>query len=650
MSGGNLMRISCYLRDEKDIRHTYLQIRDSFSLLRSGIAELGENINLKKMDANYDKMSIDNAESVEYCYRDCQIVIESLQKLINFSHDVMNVDIDIRKLPLSTASFTKKVFLIYFSSLLGISVKELRYMLYDDTHEKHFRLEYFGGRVEVFDFKLNRNMNINDFHSAYGYCMTKEMPMPPYKHRHMGETEETGGSCYDFYAEIGGYPTEEGGMPVMGYDCEIDETNMKIPIFPERINNSVYYRACVKHRFLFACEYDYAIKLGIPVKRLEIWFCKEWKPVFKSYIDKCYNERSETTDEAYKYFYKHCITDFYGKLAEKSTRNKIEIVSGIEVYIEKDKHRDSEGKYIGEVEFTKIENSDCNMRSQKVEMKVDSNIILACYITCLQRLRLHEVVVESNAIYCDTDSIITNKKMKNGDGLGELGLEAENCSVLCLGQKEYFVSEPALKSKKNGIKFKGITVKTKFEIVISEQIDNFLDLYLNRAKQVRLAGIKECIRRSIDFGTMLLIYKQKRRFYDKRKIGPDMSTSPLRIGDDPDEVSKNNEFMILKQIQTLLLDLDQNPKILKMSQKCEEKIESIQDINVKEKFSFKLEHKVQKPGTQIRNILKRSAESKYFERLREMLANQGIDTQITTSENFEQLYAQCVKLEANIIE
>src|SRR5690606_11940191 len=98
-------------------------------------------------------------------------------------------------------------------------------------------------------------------------------------------------------------------------------------------------------------------------------------------------------------------------------------------------------------------------RSSDLNVKF-KGVYLASYITSLARayhFNLMEKIGFEHIYYCDTDSIITDKKIKTGTGIGELKLEHKIKEAVFIAPKSYgFIDN----KNKRHTHYKGFSVNT----------------------------------------------------------------------------------------------------------------------------------------------------------------------------------------------
>jgi hypothetical protein len=79
------------------------------------------------------------------------------------------------------------------------------------------------------------------------------------------------------------------------------------------------------------------------------------------------------------------------------------------------------------------------------------NPIISLYTTAYARLHLYDLIADNQAIYCDTDSLITDRKLETSSSFGGLKLESEISEMIIVKPKLYMTNfyhnRPQIKAK-----------------------------------------------------------------------------------------------------------------------------------------------------------------------------------------------------------
>ena len=121
--------------------------KDSYSILLASVKNLGIDIGL-------DKIKTDNFNDIDYCERDCDIVIKSLERLFYL--------LSTNKIPYKLT--LPSTFYSYFRAGLKDVISRCNY-------NNFVRYAYKGGRTEVFKSGKQQNIKIYDLNSLYPFIM-----------------------------------------------------------------------------------------------------------------------------------------------------------------------------------------------------------------------------------------------------------------------------------------------------------------------------------------------------------------------------------------------------------------------------------------------------------------------------------------------
>lgn len=182
----------------------------------------------------------------------------------------------------------------------------------------------------------------------------------------------------------------------------------------------------------------------------------------------------------------------------------------------------------------------------------------ASLITGYSRNIIHNYIMKFNAIYCDTDSIITDKKLPSDLELGGMKLEYENLNFLIVRSKVYFGINNEDKVKKcgrHGFRLTNQNIKKSFQdnkgnlFSTNDDIFNFIKKHEDRSNInydcIRMTKTKESIKsRRIthnkprkwvsDNFTIKLDADNKRTYYENLKTSKELFSrntfsEPLKI-------------------------------------------------------------------------------------------------------------------------
>lgn len=444
---------------------------DSYFLLPMSLKEAGRNFGIRYMKLDFDvenEKDFKSAKAQEYLKNDCLGLYEILEKFSNWG-------LNGGTLKMTLPSQSLHVFKTHF-------LKE-RLKTLNETQENFIRKTYFGGRVEIFKMQ-GENLFYYDFNSLYPRVMLEEMPC--------GRSVQV--SSY--------HPNKIGFYRIR---ANIPKDTI-IPPLPVVANKKLYFPNGDGEFYTTTAEIKLLEELKIPFKVLEGIVFERKAPIFREYIEKMWEIRQTypkgTPDNMLA---KLLMNSLYGKTGQR--RDNQELIfsnkpeKGWTVYDEKF------GLYI----------KDKASRSRFILP------YLASYVTSLARACLYRAFLRvgpENVWYCDTDSIITSKKMPVGEGLGDLKLEYTIKKGVFLQPKAYALE---LKDGSQIVKVKGMK---NIELNVSDFIKALKSGEMSEinAKYYNIMGFRECIRRDKSLKiNRKPVFKKLNSIYDKRTIENDLT-------------------------------------------------------------------------------------------------------------------------------
>lgn len=527
---------------ERIQRKYVMHIRDSLLLLLVSIDELGKSLHFPKGKINYS--SLISAEFIEYCRQDCRILRKSLWNLSQFVIQNFIPDFSMEKMPLTLPSLAKKCWEYLLRQEFGENAHTQVFDRYALEYEEFFRQYYFGGRVEVFNFALQRKKSYNDVNSFYPAIMFKNsFPLPPYEFISADEWD---------------YPIRDllENPRVFAIFGEINE-QQPIPLVPIRMNNKIIFPVGHKICFLFREEYQYltqTLHQSILIKK--ILLCDSWEYIFKDFVKLTYFRRKEEKDKGERgnqfliYLLKIFQNSLYGKFAEGKLKEHIQFMS-LDAFQElpEEKHQE----LLEKIDIVEYGDEEYAILREKREHRIDINIFIAMRITALCRLELHKKMVKMvDLSYVDTDSLV-GSVIEDSTELGHLKVEFNADKFQALGCKEYVycIKKLAFEVMNCNIYFDDLTEKMKgFGKIKTDDFEKFVVEYLKPKRQWRPAGFFEIIERGLNPHEIVVFDKEKQAFYDKRWINPDLSTRPFDIdNEDIGDLILNNQQILRKMIK-----------------------------------------------------------------------------------------------------
>lgn len=488
-----------------------IEFRDSYRLLMASVKQLGQFVGLPKIEQDYNVGTIDE-QYIEYCYRDCEIVIRAIQKLFVFCKDL---GLTMRKMPLTTASLALSFFRLHNSTVIEEGKPAICPFLPPDNWitKKWEEESYFGGRTEVFNFQLHREAYGYDINSMYPSNMIDTpFPLPPYD--------------FESYNEF----TDLDDPNIFGYEAIVWEDS-HFPLLPERTKTGVIFKNGAKRVNIFKFEYDYLMKNAKNAKNhieiLGIYKCSGFDTPFQ-YLREFYDRKAKKDEMSL--FYKILLNSSYGVFGKKLEREQIhlfpsdfipppEFDEGIEeCYANANNNR------------TYLSMDIIDHRTKK-EIFFDRNIIIACQITAKSRLRLTEslnIVADefgvNSVIYCDTDSIFVNQNadrvLNVSNRLGDWKLEEFCKNLQVYAPKEYVFEQ---EDGSFFVKAKGLS-KTPEQGKLTR--DDLIAYHTQGFEAWSLTAKKTMLNYELDTIHEKITLKKSKNTYAKRIINADLTTIP----------------------------------------------------------------------------------------------------------------------------
>lgn len=345
---------------------------DSFNILPTSVAKLGELLGLPKLELNYVSDANKIHEDIIYCIRDCRIVYDSLKKVFAGLEPSFTV-----------GSLSLKLFR---SKYLKESVKV-------DEYADEFFSALYGGRTEA--FKMGEcNAYVYDINSAYPYVMAHRSYVNPASLKVIQNvSEETLHELFETY---------EGMINATVYV----DPNEEIPALPFR----------TKDKLIFPCG-EFAGTWTFPeminalnhsrtkiTKVHRIVYGNRIESPFREFVYDLYTKRNNTDDEFERYYYKLFMNNLYGKLIQRA-REEYRFC-----HDEKSAWQFMKERKIKRAELVSVIGG--------YFLQYDNERIFAhtvapwgAYITSYVRIMLHEMMRahKSKLVYCDTDSVFLEK-------------------------------------------------------------------------------------------------------------------------------------------------------------------------------------------------------------------------------------------------
>lgn len=540
-SGSRILQITIQKNTQK--RQIICEFRDSLAILLKSIAVLGKLVNLDKLEFDFDYET--NPEiAIDYCITDCKIIYYSLKYIIEFVKTYYNIPLLINKLPLTIGSIAKKCI---------SSIYPEAFQKHQSYIERFLRPFYFGGRTEVFDFKKEKSICF-DVNSEYPFAMST------FDYAN-GKVLRSNAMNKDISIE-----SFMNNPNALGIEAIINERDINLPYFPSRTivegkEPKVIFGLGIKKAFITKQDIYYLKKEGLLHKNIQIleinaiYLCLSITN-FSKFVIPTYNLRKTFNSEhVFNYISKIFLNSCYGKFGQRIKREKLQLIPDLSSI-----DTDKVDVYLSE--YTNDNSKDVMYSKRKYNQTYQTdNLINAVLTTSYGRMTLYSYlrIFEQKGYrikYTDTDSLFVNcipenyefeQSFKDNTELGGLKIEYECLNFQPIDAKEYhFLKETefdiipeqfVLILNKFELKHKGISIKN---INSSQQL---LDHYTTGSYNTIIPTIFYCINRHSSFNSTFTLLKQKKSYYHKRAILPDLSTEPINLQNPMSNLKDNIKYV-----------------------------------------------------------------------------------------------------------
>lgn len=467
-------------------RNTWI-LRDSmgyFSQLgkNSSLAALTKNFDVEdvKGELEHDKINSKNwkqmrDEWLPYLISDCKGL---RQLMVKFEMWIIErFKVNLRK-NITIAQLAMAIFRTRFLKNSIINHRAIE----DDV-----RKSYYGGRTEIFQHYIE-DANYYDFNSLYPFVM-KEYPIP-------------------IGVPVKSYNFKLGDFGIAFIDVEVPK-DLKIPVLPFRAKNKKLIFPVGRFSGWYCSpEIELAVKMGCKIK-INYGYKFEKDKIFDEYIDTFYKIKQEAKKDSIDYLLsKLFMNSLYGKFGQR--REKRAIIMNPKTIIGK--------KMI----------NDFMYEEERISESGHILPAIASFITCYARCELYNVLKDSEPIYCDTDSVITKKKLESDSHkLGALKDEMPQ------GIKEGVFILPKMyglvdNEGKEYVKCKGFP-KKMFNYSILKQAMFSKDFSNIKFEREKFGLAFESLKRSKSFVSMITQKRSIKSKYDKRIEVDLYNTLPIEI-------------------------------------------------------------------------------------------------------------------------
>lgn len=437
LSGGSIVLMSIWNDNKK------IHFADSFRIMPNALKAIGKTVGLEKLDVDRNNIeSLTEKETLDYCFRDCDIALKGLQ-LMRDALDSVDAGFAYTLASIASKWMRRRDEIDWGRIFYSIKQRKQQ-KIADDFCEP----AYFGGRTEMFKRgKINGPIYYYDIVSSYPASMRLDLPLyfkgfveAPRNNNdnylcslrsylgHSGVTEawvnipkcRVGTLCVKYMGRLTfpyghklgrlvsrPFPAQCAcGSPMRSHKCPICKKEYpKGEWVPGRWTNI---------ELLAALERGANI---IPTMQARF----EGKPFLSGFVKTFYQLRQKAKndkDTFRTYAYKICLNSLYGKLVE--TVDRVSYATKVDELDEASRDKKS-------VKMSATPGVYC------VESKSEGSfrhVAAGAYVTAYSRLRLLEgletaMKLGGDIYYCDTDSIMTNVRLDclQGSELGQWQLE-----------------------------------------------------------------------------------------------------------------------------------------------------------------------------------------------------------------------------------
>ena len=438
-----------------------IEFIDSLNYASLSVSQMGKIINLPKYEApsclgKFPKNESEWEAIKEYNLRDSYITYKFMSFLIPAFENL-------------GATFKQTIASTSMSLFRNKYLEDEYHQPDEDILLKQFNA-YYGGRTEAFKRGYFENQYYYDFNSLYPSVMRDfEYPDPNTlrinRSGHIRYIKEYEGvSHVDIYCPYMQYPL----LPYRREDGRL--------IFPVG-----HFSGWYSHQ-----ELNKALELGYKITMIHetMYYTKTCNP-FKGFINDLYNLRLKYKSEnnIMEYVVKITMNSLYGKFCQKF-KDKDNVVHESSINIE-----DVKGSFEFIGNYIKIK--------QDAKPSPFCVPIWGLYISAYARLKMHDAILKSKPIYCDTDSIITRQELNTSNELGALKLEMKIDKGIVVRPKFYAL----VSNEEEIVKIKGLGKRLSYL--------EFMGLLKEgEIEYTKFTKFKEAIRRNLIPNELLIINKE----------------------------------------------------------------------------------------------------------------------------------------------
>ena len=277
---------------------------------------------------------------------------------------------------------------------------------------------YYGGRVENFAYGKIPAVNMYDINSLYPFAQSKIRFAHPSKLEKIypAKTKRP-------YKKWSGMAKATVKVP----DCHI-------PPLPHRYRNKLFFPVGEMHGIWTLRELRVAEELGCDIKSVDwvIGTAITFNP-FTRFVETLFDKRQELARnrDTREKIIKLIANSLYGRFGLNPDNGLL--------HIKPYNQGENDADLIGYTDHIVNDQLICIGPLERKKFPEYINVMIAAQIAAESRIYLLRELLKQgqNACYCDTDSIITQGRIRTGKNLGEWKLQMAGGSADLLGPKEY---------------------------------------------------------------------------------------------------------------------------------------------------------------------------------------------------------------------
>lgn len=369
---------------------------------------------------------------------------------------------------------------------------------------------YYGGRVECFYRGHIRNKYYYDINSLYPFVMKEyDYPFP-----NIMDTSYINNGNINLINKYHG----------ISYCHIIAPNDLFYPLLPYRFESKLIFPVGKFKGWYSHIELKKALELGYKIiPKKSIIYYASFNP-FRKFVNELYNLRMKYKSEKnpMQLPVKILMNSLYGKFAQKIDTMEIMFIKNKDDLVKLNNLIDYNYELIKinkeiryKIDTPKFENlirkNNKLYENSKIYFITDLNRekyakfinpILSLYITSYARLELYKLIELINknygtVYYCDTDSVITDLKLKTSNNLGDIKLEHKIDEGLIIKPKMYFIRDKIGNELCKAKGLHGLSNYTDFNNVITTK--NY--------KYMKFTKFKESLRRNLHFNEKIEVVK-----------------------------------------------------------------------------------------------------------------------------------------------